>query len=82
MCRPACDARPKAATTERTNDLLVSDVIRSNELQVWFVGEHGFEMPLVQPCNPHAAMDRTPIACRSDERAVNSAKILMARRTS
>ena len=23
-----------------TNDLLVSDVIRSNELQVWFVAEH------------------------------------------
>ena len=30
-----------------TNDLLVSDVIRSNELQVWFVGEHLVEMPLV-----------------------------------
>ena len=23
-----------------TNDLLVSDVIRTNELQVWFVAEH------------------------------------------
>jgi starvation-inducible DNA-binding protein len=23
-----------------TNDLLVSDVIRRNELQVWFVAEH------------------------------------------
>lgn len=23
-----------------TNDLLVSDVIRTNELQVWFMGEH------------------------------------------
>jgi starvation-inducible DNA-binding protein len=31
-----------------TNDLLVSDVIRSNELQVWFVAEHVVEMPLVQ----------------------------------
>jgi len=31
-----------------TNDLLVSDVIRSNELQVWFVAEHAVEMPLVQ----------------------------------
>jgi starvation-inducible DNA-binding protein len=31
-----------------TNDLIVSDVIRSNELQVWFVAEHVVEMPLVQ----------------------------------
>src|ERR687891_2076328 len=31
-----------------TNDLLVSDVIRTNELQVWFVAEHVVDMPLVQ----------------------------------
>lgn len=31
-----------------TNDLIVSDVIRSNELQVWFVAEHVVEMPLVE----------------------------------
>jgi starvation-inducible DNA-binding protein len=31
-----------------TNDLLVSDVIRGNELQVWFVAEHVVQMPLVQ----------------------------------
>ncbi len=30
-----------------TNDLFVSDVIRRNELQVWFVAEHVVEMPLV-----------------------------------
>jgi starvation-inducible DNA-binding protein len=29
-----------------TNDLIVSDVIRGNELQVWFVGEHVVDMPL------------------------------------
>jgi starvation-inducible DNA-binding protein len=29
-----------------TNDLLVSDVIRRNELQVWFVAEHVVEVPL------------------------------------
>jgi len=27
-----------------TNDMLVSDVIRTNELQVWFVGEHTVEV--------------------------------------
>jgi starvation-inducible DNA-binding protein len=30
-----------------TNDLLVSDVIRTNELQVWFVAEHVVDGPLV-----------------------------------
>ncbi len=30
-----------------TNDLLVSNVIRTNEMQVWFVGEHLVDGPLV-----------------------------------
>ena len=30
-----------------TNDLLVSDVIRTNEKQVWFVSEHVVDVPLV-----------------------------------
>jgi hypothetical protein len=29
-----------------TNDLIVSDVIRANELQVWFVAEHVVNVPL------------------------------------
>jgi starvation-inducible DNA-binding protein len=32
-----------------TNDLLVSDVIRSNELQVWFLSEHLVTTPLSHP---------------------------------
>jgi len=39
--------RAAAAGDEGTNDLLVSNVIRTNELQVWFVAEHVVEMPLV-----------------------------------
>jgi starvation-inducible DNA-binding protein len=31
-----------------TNDLIVSDVIRRNELQVWFVAEHVVDSPLVR----------------------------------
>ena len=31
-----------------TNDLVVSDVLRTNELQVWFVSEHLVEVPLVR----------------------------------
>jgi starvation-inducible DNA-binding protein len=32
---------------EGTNDLLISDVLRTNEMQVWFLSEHLVEMPLV-----------------------------------
>ena len=31
-----------------TNDLLVSNIIRTNEMQVWFVSEHLVEMPLTR----------------------------------
>jgi starvation-inducible DNA-binding protein len=30
-----------------TNDLLVSDVIRTNELQIWFLAEHLVDVPLI-----------------------------------
>jgi starvation-inducible DNA-binding protein len=39
--------RAAEAGDEGTNDLLVSDVIRTNELQVWFVAEHVVDVPLV-----------------------------------
>lgn len=32
---------------EGTNDLVVSDVLRANELQVWFLSEHLVDVPLV-----------------------------------
>jgi starvation-inducible DNA-binding protein len=32
---------------EGTNDLIVSDIVRTNELQVWFVAEHVVDVPLV-----------------------------------
>ena len=32
--------RTAVSRDEGTNDLLVSDVLRRNELQVWFVAEH------------------------------------------
>jgi starvation-inducible DNA-binding protein len=31
-----------------TNDLIVSDIIRMNELQVWFIAEHVVDTPLVR----------------------------------
>jgi starvation-inducible DNA-binding protein len=38
-----------------TNDLVVSDVIRTNELQVWFVSEHLVDVPLVEARERSAA---------------------------
>lgn len=35
-----------------TNDLVVSDVLRTNELQVWFLSEHLVNVPLVKAQEP------------------------------
>jgi starvation-inducible DNA-binding protein len=43
MARRAADAEDHG-----TNDLLVSDVLRRNELQVWFLAEHVVDVPLVR----------------------------------
>ena len=37
------------AGDQGTNDLVVSDVLRPNELQSWFIGQHLVEMPLTMP---------------------------------
>jgi starvation-inducible DNA-binding protein len=36
------------AGDDGTNDLLVSEVVRTNELDVWFVAEHVVDLPLVR----------------------------------
>jgi starvation-inducible DNA-binding protein len=36
------------AGDDGTNDLLVSDLIRTNELQVWFLSEHLVDVPVVE----------------------------------
>jgi starvation-inducible DNA-binding protein len=40
--------RAAEAGDDGTNDLLVSDVIRRGELQVWFLAEHVVDAPLVK----------------------------------
>ena len=35
-----------------TNDLVVSEVLRTNELQVWFLSEHLVNMPLIEAKDP------------------------------
>ena len=44
------DAIDKTETSEDwgSNDLLMSDVLRRNELQVWFIAEHVVDVPLVE----------------------------------
>jgi len=38
-----------------TNDLVVSEVLRTNELQVWFLSEHLVNVPLIKAEEPSAA---------------------------
>jgi starvation-inducible DNA-binding protein len=40
--------RASESGDDGTNDAIVSDVIRRNELQVWFLAEHVVEMPLAR----------------------------------
>jgi starvation-inducible DNA-binding protein len=40
--------RAAEAGDDGTNDLIVSAVIRRNELQVWFVAEHIVNVPIVE----------------------------------
>ena len=50
MAKQASDAGD-----DGTNDLLVSNVIRTNELQVWFLAEHLVDVPLVRAEQKRAA---------------------------
>jgi starvation-inducible DNA-binding protein len=43
------------ASDDGTNDLLVSEVIRTNELQVWFLAEHLVDVPVVRADQAKAA---------------------------
>ena len=38
----------------RTNDMMASEVLRTNEMQVWFVGEHVVATPAVEAHNPNS----------------------------
>jgi starvation-inducible DNA-binding protein len=45
-CLDISEAADKAGD-QGTNDLAVSDILRPNELQSWFIGQHLVEMPLI-----------------------------------
>jgi starvation-inducible DNA-binding protein len=44
--------RASAIGDDGTNDLVVSEVLRRNELQVWFLSEHLVDVPLVTAQEP------------------------------
>ena len=46
-CRELADRADKLGD-QGTNDLVVSEVLRPNELQAWFISEHLVNVPLVQ----------------------------------
>lgn len=48
QCLEIADAAEKASD-DGTNDLVISDILRPNELQSWFIGQHLVEMPLILP---------------------------------
>jgi starvation-inducible DNA-binding protein len=47
QCRKLA-SRASELGDDGTNDLAVSDVLRTNELQLWFISEHLVDMPLVE----------------------------------
>ena len=49
--------RASSIGDDGTNDLAVSDVLRTNELQVWFLTEHLVNVPLVEAEDTSAAAD-------------------------
>jgi starvation-inducible DNA-binding protein len=50
-CRELADRSDKLGDAG-TNDLVVSDVLRPNELQTWFLSEHLVNVPLVEADEP------------------------------
>jgi len=46
--------RASAIGDDGTNDLVISEVLRTNELQVWFLSEHLVDVPLVRAQEPSA----------------------------
>ena len=45
-CHDIAEAADEAGD-DGTNDMVVSDILRPNELQSWFIGQHLVEMPLI-----------------------------------
>ena len=58
QCRTLAE-RANREGDQGTNDLVVSQVLRTNELQVWFVSEHLVNMPLVEAVDSSVEQKKT-----------------------
>lgn len=56
-CRPLAE-RASTLVDEGTNDLVVSEVLRTNELQVWFLSEHLVDVPLVEAADSRSRVKK------------------------
>jgi starvation-inducible DNA-binding protein len=56
QCRQIADRADKLGD-QGTNDMVVSDVLRTNELQSWFISEHLVDTPLVHAAPESQAAD-------------------------
>jgi len=56
QCRELAERADKLGD-DGTNDLAVSDVLRTNELQVWFLSEHLVNVPLAEAVGSSSAAD-------------------------
>ena len=45
-CHEIAEAADKVGD-DGTNDMVVSDILRANELQSWFIGQHLVDMPFI-----------------------------------
>jgi starvation-inducible DNA-binding protein len=45
-CHDIAEAADKAGD-DGTNDMVISDILRANELQSWFIGQHLVDMPFI-----------------------------------
>jgi len=48
--------RASTVGDDGTNDLVVSEVLRTNELQIWFLSEHLVNVPLLEAKEPSATV--------------------------
>jgi starvation-inducible DNA-binding protein len=58
QCRTLADRSDKLGDAG-TNDLVVSQVLRTNELQIWFISEHLVNMPLVEAVDSSEKVKKT-----------------------
>ncbi len=52
-------SRAETLGDDGTNDLVVSDILRPNELQAWFLSEHLVNMPLVEAVDSTSQIRKT-----------------------